>query len=133
MAAGSTILTNGSAGSSGSLKRLSTVSTSTSSSRGAARSRGTRNSHGTSSSGLTTVSLHRGDQTLQRVLSLQRGQRVQPYPALLMGHWDQNHHGDHEDHPYRRIQGGQGVRQYPEEVCSMLQYSQEVRCLHDRQ
>lgn len=55
-----------------------------------------------------------GDQTLQRVPSLQMDQGVQPYPALQKDHWDRNHHGDHEDRPYQRDQRSQGVRQYPE-------------------
>lgn len=56
-----------------------------------------------------------GDQTLQGVPSLQLDQVVQQYPALQKDQWDQDHHGDHEGHPYQRDQRGQEVQQYPEE------------------
>lgn len=55
-----------------------------------------------------------GDQPLQRVLSLQQDQGVQPYPALQRDQRDLNLHGDHGDHPYQRDQRSQGVQQYPE-------------------
>lgn len=56
------------------------------------------------------------DQTLQKVPSLQKDQGVRPYPALQVDQRDQSLHGLHEDRPYRRLQRGQEVQQYPERI-----------------